>query len=517
MRRYILLGLFFIFYFSFDYEMQCANSSNIDSTIAKKINSIPSDISLPYDVAIDKYLTDNLSSDAINLNIFYKYESFIDSLISSKRLPGELKYLAYSISNMNIRYCGKYDAGGIWGIYPPVAAKYGLHITPFIDQRYDVKASTIAALEYLYELYSKYNDWWQAIMIYTNGMPAYLKATKSLHKQGLEPKLWNYYYHTELPNREIIPCYIATIYKFYYFYEKPNIEYDDKDMWVQISIKNAINISDLLKVLNWYEKDFKSYNPIWVGGLILPSNKYQLLLPKSLSVIFYKYEDSLYLSQQRKNSKYLADELDSIDSIANGEEDSIDSDNLDDMDTEENKISEFKVSNNINTSTTPKTIIHKVQKGETLSHIAERYRVSVKNIMIWNNLKNDKIYEGQKLKIIKHSNTQQNNFHVVQVGESIWSIAKKYNVSEQDIMKWNNLTTDKIYPGQKLIIYPNQYTTSTNKSTSAQSNKTIYVVKSGDTIWSIANKYNVSEADIMKWNNLKNDKIFPGQKLLILK
>ena len=95
---------------------------------------------------------------------------------------------------------------------------------------------------------------------------------------------------------------------------------------------------------------------------------------------------------------------------------------------------------------------------------------------------NDKIYEGQQLKIIKTSNSATNNYHIVQSGESIWSIAQKYNVSEQNIMKWNNLKNDKIYPGQKLIIYQNQQNTSISKSTFAKSNKITYIVKNGEKI-----------------------------------
>ncbi|HCM29387.1 MAG TPA: hypothetical protein DHW83_01020, partial [Bacteroidales bacterium] len=280
----------------------------------------------------------------------------------------------------------------------------------------------------------------------------------------------------------------------------------------RINIKNPIIITDLLMVLKWNMQDFITYNPIWVGGLLLPSERYPLLLPESLSMIFYKYEDSLYLLQQRRNPKYLTDELDSV---VNGDDDSL-YNNIEDFENEENIISESKVTSNIINST-PKTIIHKVQKGETLSHIAERYKVNIKNLMQWNNLTNDKIYEGQQLKIIKTSNSATNNYHIVQSGESIWSIAKKYNVSEQNIMKWNNLRNDKIYPGQKLIIYQNQQNTSISKSTFAKANKITYIVKNGDSIWSIAKKYNVSEQNIMKWNNLKNDKIYPGQKLVILK
>ncbi len=299
MRKYILISLFFLSLLIANFHIYGNKLLNNDSTIAKKLNSIPTEIALPYDGAVDKYLIDIINSNVTaNLNIFYKYESLIDSVIYAKRLPPDLKYLAFAISNMNIHYSGKYNAMGIWGLYSPIAAKYGLHITPFIDQRYDVIASTAVAINYLNDLYNKYNDWWQVILIYTNGMPAYLQATKSLYNQGLKTELWNYYYHTDLPNKELIPCYIATIYNFYYSFQKPTMNNDIKDNVERINIKNPIIITDLLMVLKWNMQDFITYNPIWVGGLLLPSERYPLLLPESLSMIFYKYEDSLYLLQQ---------------------------------------------------------------------------------------------------------------------------------------------------------------------------------------------------------------------------
>ncbi|MCX7697517.1 MAG: LysM peptidoglycan-binding domain-containing protein [Bacteroidales bacterium] len=107
-------------------------------------------------------------------------------------------------------------------------------------------------------------------------------------------------------------------------------------------------------------------------------------------------------------------------------------------------------------------IIYVVQKGDNLSSIASKYGVSVADIQRWNNLQGTSIYPGQKLKIHSNSKTQatvstafnspKNITHVVKEGESLWSIARKYNTTVEKIKKDNQLSSDKIQPGQKLII-----------------------------------------------------------------
>ena len=168
--------------------------------------------------------------------------------------------------------------------------------------------------------------------------------------------------------------------------------------------------------------------------------------------------------------------------------------------------------------------VHIVKKGETLSGIAKKYHVGVKQLRSWNNLKSDNLRIGQKLivyssgapmaqagnaKPVERSTTQTT--HVVKSGETLGKIAQKYKCSVTDLKKWNNLKTNTIKVGQKLKVYPpeSQTTTSTQK---AESN-TVYTVKSGDNLSKIAKKYNVSVDYIRKKNNLKNDNLVVGQKL----
>ena len=99
------------------------------------------------------------------------------------------------------------------------------------------------------------------------------------------------------------------------------------------------------------------------------------------------------------------------------------------------------------------------------------------------------------------------NTYVVQRGDSLYSIANAYNVSVNDLRNINNLTSDILSIGQVLIIPGNS---NRNSNTS-----NLYVVKRGDSLWSIANKFNVSINKIRMLNNLNSDILTIGQTIII--
>ncbi|MFC2119454.1 LysM peptidoglycan-binding domain-containing protein [Bacteroidota bacterium] len=98
---------------------------------------------------------------------------------------------------------------------------------------------------------------------------------------------------------------------------------------------------------------------------------------------------------------------------------------------------------------------HRVKRGETISQISEKYKVSISSIRSWNNLSDNTIIAGNTLKIKKGGEivaVDKNNYHLVRRGESLYTIAKKYNTTIQKIKSLNNLTSSKIKTGQKLKV-----------------------------------------------------------------
>ena len=132
-----------------------------------------------------------------------------------------------------------------------------------------------------------------------------------------------------------------------------------------------------------------------------------------------------------------------------------------------------------------------------------------------NDLINSDIYPGQELLIsiqLEEDNIEDNtdNIYVVAAGDTLWSIARKNNISVLDLLNVNNLTSNFLSVGQILII-PNE----TESSGKDLNNTTLYTVQKGDTLWSISKIFNITVNDIRKYNNLKSDFLTIGQVLII--
>ncbi len=172
-------------------------------------------------------------------------------------------------------------------------------------------------------------------------------------------------------------------------------------------------------------------------------------------------------------------------------------------------------------------IEHKVAKGESLSRIAVRYGVTSAQLKEWNNLKSNRIQKGKRLVIYPNgknaqveryaSNSSKPVKYKVQRGDFLGKIAQKYDVSVAQLKKWNNLKSEKLVVGKSLIINgSNSISSIGDNSPRNESNFINYSVKPGDVIGEIAEKYKVSVNDIKEWNNLSSNKIVVGKKLKII-
>jgi membrane-bound lytic murein transglycosylase D len=166
-----------------------------------------------------------------------------------------------------------------------------------------------------------------------------------------------------------------------------------------------------------------------------------------------------------------------------------------------------------------------VKSGDFLSKIAEEYGVSVSDLKEWNNITGDKIIVGQKLKVysdgkvtekkeVKEKTTKSKTSHVVQEGENLSLIADKYDLSVEDLMDWNDLDNDVIVPGQKLTLVEPKQTKKTKDTKTTKKAKT-HIVKDGENLTMIAEKYDVTIKQLKDWNDLEGSVIQPGQILTV--
>ncbi len=196
-------------------------------------------------------------------------------------------------------------------------------------------------------------------------------------------------------------------------------------------------------------------------------------------------------------------------------------------------------------------VAYKIKSGDTIGGIAEQYGVSSNDIRAWNNLNGNKIIAGKTLVIYQGGSEQLASadtgksgketaggvigpaevtktsekpgepiVYVVKSGDTLGHIAEDYNTNSRKIRKWNNISGSTIKPGQKLTIYPGPAQKKQPDRRHAQTEDSfegkIHTVKEGESIWTIAEKYNVTVSDVISWNQLEDDRIRIGWVLKIL-
>jgi membrane-bound lytic murein transglycosylase D len=289
-----------------------SDSDKLTQGLKKTEKSIP----LPYHEGLEKTVLNYTSTPFSNQ--FLTYSAFIDTALSQRNMPSELRYLPLALSGMRRNYC-QGDRRGVWQLPTLTALHYGLTIDGTRDERTDVEASTNAALNCLNELYQKYGDWWHSILAYTNSPVALQHA---LIRHGETPELWDFKEQNLLPNTDVIPNFIACVYL---------------------------------------------------------GDEGQLKFGEVADPVITKVPEPAVAEPGRSVERPTP--------IV--------------KDTTNNKKTGPSTLRQAQDSGTAKTKKYTVKKGDNLTRIAAKHHVTISDLMKWNNLKNDKIFEGQTLIIKK--------------------------------------------------------------------------------------------------------------------
>lgn len=197
-------------------------------------------------------------------------------------------------------------------------------------------------------------------------------------------------------------------------------------------------------------------------------------------------------------------------------------------------------SSSANTGSSSSQGTYTVKAGESVWSVANKNGITMNQLIEWNNIKNNFIYPGQQL-IVKGGNSVNTNtgsttsaakpntpntsattstsssgntMYTVKAGESVWSVENKHHITMDQLIEWNNIKNNFIYPGQQVIVKKGSSQT-TNQQAPAGS-KT-YTVKSGESVWGVADSHGITMAQLIEWNNIKNNFIYPGQTLIVAK
>ena len=152
---------------------------------------------------------------------------------------------------------------------------------------------------------------------------------------------------------------------------------------------------------------------------------------------------------------------------------------------------------------------HTVQKSETLYSISKQYNVSVDQIKEWNNLSSNDLSLRQEIIVSQptKASNQTSKHHVVASGETLYSISKKYNVTVEQLKTLNTLSSESLSLGQKLII-----SGSKKEDTDKEA---VHTVSSGETLYSISQDHSMTVEELIKRNKLESNALSIGQKLIV--
>ena len=397
----------------------------------------------------------------------------ITKRIEERGLPMELALLPVVESSFDAFAYSHGNAAGLWQFVPGTGKMMGLEQNYWYDGRRDVVAATDAALDYLVQLNKRFDGRWEhAIAAYNSGGGRVSSAIRKNKKLGKPidffsldlPKETSSY----VPKLLALADVIANQEK--YGLNIPAIP--NKPVLTLVDPEEQLDLAIAADYAGISVKELQSYNPAYNQWSTAPEGPHQLLIPIE------------------KKAPFLTK-------------------------VEKNRGKGMKVAR------------YKVKSGDSLSVLANKYSTTIKVIRRANGLSNNNIRIGQYLLIptstkddAKYALTAQNRLnktqsrgqlkliHVVQSGESLWSIARKNEVSYETLAKWNDINLkEPLYVGQKLVIWKDSDKDIAIRTIS-------YNVRSGDTISGIASKFKVKTNDIVKWNSLHKKKYLqPGQKI----
>ncbi len=157
-----------------------------------------------------------------------------------------------------------------------------------------------------------------------------------------------------------------------------------------------------------------------------------------------------------------------------------------------------------------------VQKGDTLYSISRKFNIPINTLKQINNLQDNNLSIGQKIYLTDFNKNNNSKTYIVQRGDTLYAIAKKYNIPLERLKVINGLTDNILQIGQMLII-ENEKDENIDQEEIIDEEFTIYEVNKGDSLWKIATAYNISVPQLIEKNNLTDLTLQIGQKLLVPK
>ena len=393
------------------------------------------------------------------LNDSYYFLYFVIQELEKNNLPLELAILPYIESNYDPFSISSSGAVGIWQFMPRTGRLYQLDKSWWNEDRHDPFRSTEAAVKYLKYLYQRFDqNIYHTLAAYNAGPSLLDRRINQNKRRGMDTDFWSL--NVPVQTKNYVPKYIALRELIFnsenYGVKLPQIPYEP--VVKKISIPGQVEVLTLSEYLDIKPELLYKLNAGYTKWASAPENESVFYIPSEKYILF------------------------------------------------EDEDNPFKNSNQIN------WISHIVQSGDSLWSLASKYDTEVKIIKKINYLNNDLLSINDTL-LIPLSKSKSNNFipyemYIVSEGDTLWSIAKEYNIEIRDLSRMNSIDENSyLQLGQQLSIGNKNI----HRNMESKKRTILYSVKQGDNLFKISELFDVSIRSIEEINNFKNTTLMPGQ------
>ena len=396
----------------------------------------------------DEYLSDS-----------YYFLFFVIQELEKNNLPLELAILPYIESNYDPFSISSSGAVGMWQFMPRTGRLYQLDKSWWSEDRHDPFRSTEAAVKYLKYLYQRFDqNIYHTLAAYNAGPSLLDRRINQNKRRGMDTDFWSL--NVPVQTKNYVPKYIALRELIFnsdnYGIKLPQIPYEP--VVKKISIPGQVEVLTLSEYLDIKPELLYKLNAGYTKWASAPEDESVFYIPSEKYILF------------------------------------------------EDKDNPFKNSNQIN------WISHIVQSGDSLWSLASKYDTEVKVIKKINYLNNDLLSINDTL-LIPLSKSKSNNFipyemYIVSEGDTLWSIAKQYNIEIRDLSRMNSIDENSyLQLGQQLSIGNKNI----HRNMESKKRTILYSVKQGDNLFKISELFDVSVRSIEEINNFNNATLMPGQ------
>jgi membrane-bound lytic murein transglycosylase D len=387
------------------------------------------------------------------------YFDLFEEKLTEYGLPLELRYLSVIESGLRPQVKSRAGALGLWQFMYKTGLYFGLEENSYIDERMDPEKATDAACRYLKQLYGIYGDWNLALAAYNAG-PG--NVNHAIRKSGGKTTYWEVRPFLPAETQGYVPNFIAAAYMMTYHAEYNIIPMEAKIHNAQLDtmcIKSGVHMQTISKLVDWDLAEIQSLNPVYKTTFVPKMTPARCITgPMEKIGLLVSFEDSLYSLEEalyHPKPVVVPPPTTPQDSAAQ--------------------------------ASPPDSIARPVSLPDTLS-------------------------SGTP-------NTNNLQYHKVKSGENLRQIALRYGVSIEQLMEWNALRTTNIYVGQKLTIYSGQQPVVQQQTTPAPPPppvKKYYTVRAGDTFGRIAQRHNLTQAQLQRLNpGVRINSIAVGQRIRV--